>query len=119
MISDQVPGAQIRSKRMKRFLRKKADACPKVRIANATDYPVTGKISYINKNYLNGSKDQVPRKFLVTEITASVSVNGDMVQAAPFNSPGVSSNQFAVVQNAEGYAVTCLEGQMTREMIKS
>lgn len=108
---------------MNRFLKKKADACPKVHIANATKYPVKGKIAYIHSDETGGRdgspSDNKVRKTLVTEITAVVSVNGDKVQAAPFSSAGIFSDQFAVVQNADGYAVTCIDNALTEEFLES
>jgi hypothetical protein len=91
---------------------------PVVCIANSTPYPIGGTVDYASFFCSNDSYNIEPNGTwcassrgvcLVTQITATVSYNGQAVNASPYTSSGTSYSQFAVVQTSPGvFAVTRL-----------
>ncbi|WP_207890960.1 hypothetical protein [Hymenobacter edaphi] len=91
-------------------------AYPPVHITNSTPYAVSGTVTYptffcSDDNYNmsgNGQWTAGGRGVcLVTKITATVAVNNQSIEAAPYTSSGTSYSQFAVIQTGPGsFAVT-------------
>lgn len=89
---------------------------PLVHISNSTPYGASGKVTYASffcsdDNYsagANGGQWTASSRgvCLVTEITATLFVNGSPVNAAPYTSSGTSYSQFAIIQVGSGFAVT-------------
>ncbi len=90
-------------------------AYPKVHISNSTQHFVKGEVKYASAFCSNDDYTADPNKgwtassrgvCLLTEITATVIVDGNDVKATSYTSSGTSYSQFAVIKIHEGYAVT-------------
>ncbi|GAA4371026.1 hypothetical protein GCM10023185_46110 [Hymenobacter saemangeumensis] len=90
---------------------------PLVHISNSTAYAASGKVYYASAfcsddDYsvaANGGTWTANSRgvCLVTEVSATVYVNGQPVGASPYTSSGTSYSQFAIIQTSPGsFAVT-------------
>ena len=89
---------------------------PLVHITNSTPYAASGKVYYASifcsdDDYTAASNGGIWTASsrgvcLVTEVSATLYVNGNPVKAEPYTSSGTSYSQFAVIQMGSGFAVT-------------
>ena len=89
---------------------------PLVHISNSTPYGASGKVSYASifcsdDNYSAGANGGTWTASsrgvcLVTEVSATLFVDGKPVNATPYSSSGTSYSQFAIIQIGSGFAVT-------------
>jgi hypothetical protein len=96
---------------------------PVVHISNSTGYPATGTVTYpsfvcSDDNYSITPPNQHDWRAggrglcLVSRITATLTINGKSVTAAPYESSGTSYSEFAIIQIGENYAVVRIAGAM-------
>lgn len=91
---------------------------PLVHITNSTPYAVSGKVSYASifcsdNHYsaaANGGTWTATGNgiCLVTQISATVHIDGKPIPAEAYTSSGTSFSQFAIICVGAGFAVTCV-----------